>query len=266
MPGEQPSTAHIAVITGASSGIGKAFAISLASQGVDLLLIARREDRLTALSTELQQKYACTCENLALDLSNPANIEILAEKIRTLPALHFLINNAGFGIQGDFVANDPQRETDMINLHVLATNQLCQAALPIMMLQKSGVIINVASVAGLMLTPHHINYDATKGYVILFSKVLAEEYSAYGIRVQALCPGYTRTEFHQQNDFSTFDTSKMPSLLWMSPETVVEKSLAALKHKRVVYIPGLLNQLMTWVFTQPLFRAFIVPIYRRMVK
>jgi short-subunit dehydrogenase len=263
---EKNSRPNTVVITGASSGIGKAFAIQLASMGYNILLVARREERLAALKTELQQKYTCTCEILALDLSDPINIEILAEKIRNLPALHFLINNAGFGIQGDFVANNPQRETEMIHLHVLATNQLCQAALPIMMQQKSGVIINVASVAGLMLTPHHINYDATKGYVILFSKVLAEEYGPYGIRVQALCPGYTRTEFHQQNDFSTFDTTKMPSLLWMTPETVVEKSLAALKHKRVVFIPGLLNQLMTWIFTQPLFRAIIVPVYRRMVK
>ncbi len=266
MASQQSALSRTAVITGASSGIGKAFAFKLASQGYDLLLIARREERLSALAAALRQNYACTIETLALDLSDPAKIEILAKKLRNLPALHLLINNAGFGIQGNFVTNDPKRETEMILLHVLATNQLCQAALPIMIQQKSGVIINVASVAGLMLTPHHINYDATKGYIILFSKVLAEEYRPYGIQVQALCPGYTRTEFHQQNDFSTFDTQKTPSLLWMKPETVVEKSLAALKHKRVVYIPGLLNQLMTWVFTQPLLRTIIVPVYQHMVK
>jgi short-subunit dehydrogenase len=263
MPLNDPVSNPTALITGASSGIGQAFAYKLASQGYNLLLIARRSERLSAIAMDLTQKFKVHSEALSLDLSQSADIENLAEKIRTLPALHLLINNAGFGIQGPFVHNAPEREKAMIQLHVLAPSQLSLAALPLMMRQRSGSIVNVASVAGLMLTPDHVNYNATKAYLISFSKSLAEEYQHSGIQIQALCPGYTRTAFHQQADFLAFQAHQVPSFLWMEPEHVVEKSLAALKSGQVIVIPGVLNQLMTFVFTQPLLRHIILPIYRR---
>jgi hypothetical protein len=256
----------IALITGASSGLGSAYAKHLAMQGYALLLTARRKERLDALALNLQQQYHCLCEVIQADLSQPEDIEALAQRICALPRLDLLINNAGFGLQGPFVKSDPTRETDMIHLHVLATNRLCQAALPIMMRQNSGAIINVASVAGLMLTPHHVSYDATKGYIILFSEALAEECQPYGIHIQALCPGYTRTEFHQNPAYKNFNIDGVPQFLWMNPENLVEKSLAALPRKKICYVPGTLNQCLVWLFRQRWLKFIIWPVYRRLTK
>jgi uncharacterized protein len=253
----------LALITGASSGIGRAYAEALATEGYNLILVARRISRLEILQADLQQHYDCSCEILSMDLSDPQNIELLANKISSLPALEVLINNAGFGSQGSFNNNDPAVDASMINLHVLATSRLCRAALPIMLHQKSGTIINISSVAALMLTPGHIQYDATKGYILLLSKTLAEAYRSAGIRIQALCPGYTRTEFHQRPDFQSFRSTAIPGFMWMNPETLVKKSLRALKSRRTVVIPGLMNQLLAWCFQQSWLRFFLIPFYRK---
>jgi short-subunit dehydrogenase len=227
----------LAVITGASSGIGAVFARKLAARGYDLLLIARREDRLRSLASELAATYRIAADFLIADLADDADLERAADRIQTEPRLGLLVNNAGFGTNGLFFEIDVRSQEQMHRLHVLATMRLTHAALANLVPRSTGGVINVASVAGFAQSPLSVSYCATKTWINSFTEGLAMELSikAPAVRMQALCPGFTLSEFH---DVVGLDRSAIAKSLWMSADFVVEESLRGFERGKLFVIPG----------------------------
>ena len=228
---------QIAAITGGSSGIGASFARKLAARGYDLLLIARREDRLKSLARELSEANHIDVETLVADLSLDADIERIAARLASEPRLGLLVNNAGFGSHGFFAEIDVAGQDKMHRLHVLATMRLSHAALSNMTKRGSGGLINVASVAGFAQAPGNVSYCATKAWMIRFTEGLAIERMVKDspVKIQALCPGFTLSEFH---DVLGMDRTAIPSSLWMTADFVVDESLRALEKGQVICVPG----------------------------
>ena len=229
-----------ALVTGASAGIGEAFARVLAAQRYDLVLVARRRDRLDALAKELGERHRIAARAHVADLAEEADLCDLAESIAEGPP-DLLVNNAGFGTVGAFAELDPERELEEIRLNVLALVRLTRAALPGMLARGRGAIVNVSSLAGESAGPFNATYAATKAYVTSFSEALHEEVRGTGVVVQALLPGFTRTEFQE---VAGMDPGLVPTFAWMSPEQVAEASLSALRRGDAVCIPGLGNRLL----------------------
>lgn len=228
-----------ALITGASSGIGAEFARQLAAQKYDLILVARREERLLALSNELNQKYGVRTEMLIADLSLPADIERVEQCIASCETLALLVNNAGFGIPGSFYKIDIHKTLSMIEVMVVAVVRLSRAALPGMVAKGHGGIINISSVAAFVPTQGNSTYAAAKAYLNAFTEALAAELIGTGVKVQALCPGFTTTEFHDVGEYEGKNArAKIPKFLWMRVERVVAASLEAFERGRVYCIPG----------------------------
>jgi short-subunit dehydrogenase len=222
----------LAAVTGASSGIGAAFARALKKRGYDLLLIARRRDKLEALARELD------AEVLVADLVEDGDLRRVETRLREADNLEMLVNNAGFGISGPFAAADVEGQDRMHRLHITATLRLTHAALVGMVVRRRGGIINVASVAGFLTNPGAVSYCATKTWINSFTEGLHLELrSAYSpVRVQALCPGFTYSEFH---DAANMDRTKLaPRAWWYSAEFVVAESLAGLDRGQLFVIPG----------------------------
>jgi len=234
----QRARAGRAVITGASAGIGAAFARQLAAAGFDLTLVARREDRLRALADELSATHAIRAEAWPADLADAGDVAALANRLAAADDLVLLVNNAGFGTRGEFIDVPLERTLDMIRVHVLATVTLCRAAAPGMVARGGGAIINVSSIAAFFPSAGGANYGATKAYLNAFSEALAAELRGTGVAVQALCPGFTTTEFHDVGDYQNFDRGQIPVPLWMPAGDVVDESLAALGRGRVIVVPG----------------------------
>lgn len=185
------------LITGASGGIGEAFARRLAAKGHNLVLVARSEDKLRALGDELQKKHQVAAEYVAVDLIEPeADKQLFEETQKNGIEVDWLINNAGFGSMGDFAALDLERELGMIGLNVSALVALTHRYLAGMRERKRGTVINVSSAAGFQPIPFMATYAATKAFVTSFSEAIAEENRPFGIQVLALCPGSTETNFH----------------------------------------------------------------------
>jgi len=242
-----------ALITGATSGIGAEFARQLARQGYDLILSGRREQKLRALAQDLAQTHGVRAEVLVCDLAQQAGQAALEAAIGALPQLDLLVNNAGFGFEGSFAESDPQAHLDMIQVHVSASVRLARAALPGMLRRASGAIINVASVAAFLPhLPGSVTYSATKAYLVMFSQTLSQELYGSGVKVQALCPGFTITDFHDRPGLESFRRSNYPSFAWLSVEKVVRDSLSDLRRGRVVSVPGGLYKLITWLGGSPL--------------
>lgn len=232
-----------ALITGASSGIGEAFAKELASQNYDLVIIARRKDRLEELARELKSNYSISVDVIQADISTEKGIERVEEYIKKAKNLDMFINNAGFGTRGNFSDVSPEKSISMINLHVLAVTRFCRAVLPDMIKRNKGSIINVSSLAALYPIKGNTIYKATKAYLNMFSRSLQNELKNFNIRVQALCPGFVYTGFHDTDEFKDFDRSSVPKWLWMSAEEVVKQSLKALRKNKVIFIPGIKNRI-----------------------
>ncbi len=250
----------VALITGASSGLGAAFARQLAAQGYDLVLVARREERLAALAAELQQQYSISAEILIADLAKPADVERVESRVAEIENLDVLINDAGFGTTGFFADVDLAKTMDMIQVHVTTSVRLCRAALPGMLARRRGALINVASVAAFTPVPGNATYAATKGYLVTFSQALHAEVAGTGVKVQALCPGFTYTEFHDRPELESFKRSQIPAFMWMSAEDVVAASLKALERNQTICIPGFKYRLMAAVARSPL-ASLIQPIW-----
>ena len=227
----------IALITGASSGLGVEFARQLARAGHDITLVARRHDRLDAVAADLQIHYPIRAEPLVADLATDAGVQTVVDYINSNPGLEILVNNAGFGTKGLFFQADLAGQEQMHQLHVIATMRLCHAALGPMVARKSGAIINVSSVAGFTLGVGSVSYGATKAWMNVFTRGLDAELHQIGspVKVQALCPGFTITEFH---DSLQTDRSLVPRWLWLRAEDVVAASLAALKKNKVIVVTG----------------------------
>jgi short-subunit dehydrogenase len=228
----------LAVITGASSGLGAVFARKLAEKGYDLILAARRLERLEQLQREIERDRGVRVEPLCADLADEAQLEDAAQRLEQEPALRLLVNNAGFGTTGTFAAADFARQLEMHRLHILATLRLTRAVLPRMIARNEGAIINVSSVAGFFRSPGNVSYCATKGWMNDFTEGLRVELDATGaagVCVQALCPGFTYTEFH---DVMGVNRALIPKWLWMRAEHVVEESLEALPDRKLFVVPG----------------------------
>lgn len=232
-----------ALITGASSGMGAAYARQLAVQGFNLILVARRKERLEALASELQEQQGIAAEIIVADLSKTEEIEMIADHAKEMERLDILVSNAGFGTIGKFFEVDIHRQLDMLNVHNTAAVQLCYATLPGMLARNRGVIILVSSVMAVSFMPGYTMYSATKAFLRVFAENLALELKGTQIRVQALCPGFTDTEFQRVGDFEDWDRSIVPEKLWMSANDVVSLSLANIKDDDdVVCVPGTYNQ------------------------
>jgi len=236
----------LAIITGASSGLGKEYAYAYAKQKYDLILIARNEKNLQEIEMDIKQKYLVACKYIICDLSNLEEINLLCEKIK-LEKTDVLINNAGFGEKQPYHLTDTKKIKNMINVHILATTLLSRCALDYMIKKNKGTIINVSSIAGyLYSSKSNIIYNSTKRYIIHFSINLQNELNALNknIKIQALCPGLTNTNFNKSKIFETI-RRKIPSFMYMEADEVIRQSINALSKKRVVFIPGFKNKVLS---------------------
>ena len=225
------------LITGASTGIGAAFARKLAARGRNVLLVARSEDKLIALCNELGRSTSIRAQYLALDLREPdASRQLLEETKKRELEIDMLINNAGFGSMGDFAKLDLDRELEMLQLNVRAVVELTHRFLGPMRERKRGTIINVASTAGFQAVPYMSTYAATKAFVLSFSEALWEENRLHGIHVMALCPGVTETNF-----FEAANMDRPPMRTIQTPEEVVDSALRALARQKHIVISGWTN-------------------------
>jgi hypothetical protein len=250
-----PAKPGWALITGASSGIGLEFARQLAARGYNIALVARREGRLQALATELEQDWHVSTRVMTADLSRGEDVARVEESINNLPELTMLVNNAGFGAEGSFTQTDVDEQVKMVELHVLAPVQLTRAALPGMLARGCGTVVNVSSTAAFLPDPLGATYSATKAYLNNFTSSLFLEYQGSGLKFQALCPGFTVTEFHDKLEPGI--RSRVPRFMWMSAVEVVRQSLEALSGGPVVFIPGAANQALAWMTRSPIFTPFI---------
>ncbi len=259
------SDGKIALITGASSGLGADFARKLAGEGYALVLTARRKEKLDALAQEIQAKNEVKVEILLADLSLDDGIKMVERRINELEHVELLVNNAGYGISGRFYKSDIQRQLEMIQVHVIASVRLARATLPQMVERGRGGIINVSSLSAFMPSTS-VTYSATKAYLVTFSQALQNELINTGVQVQALCPGFFESEFHDGPEYIRFNRSQIPSFLWLKSEEVVSESLRDLERGRVICIPGRLYRLITRLATGWLTGALLRIVLRRVIQ
>jgi short-subunit dehydrogenase len=229
-----------ALITGASSGIGAAFADCLAQKGFDLILHGRRKEKLIARAKRLERAHHISVETIIAELSQTAEIKKVEDRIHRLDRLDMLINNAGYWTPNAFWEQPADSLEAMIMVHVIAPVRFIRAALPRMLERHQGDIINVSSMGAYFHMTTVENYGATKAYLVSLTESLHVALMGTGIRVQALAPGFTVTEFHSRlgADFTKEQER------WMQPEELVDISLKALKKGRVVCIPGVKRRLL----------------------
>jgi short-subunit dehydrogenase len=227
----------VALITGASAGLGAEFARALAARGADLILTARREDRLLTLAKQLETEHGTRTEVLTADLATDEGVAAVKARIAATPNLQWLINNAGFGAKGYFHKAAIDELDRMHRLHVLAPLQLTHAALTGMVARDAGAIINVASVISFLMSVGSVSYAGSKSWLHVFSEGIYIEMRASRskVRIQSLCPGYTVTEFH---DVLGMDRALVPKFLWLDAPFVVHESLAALERNTLLVIPS----------------------------
>ena len=232
-----------ALVTGASAGIGAAIARVFAANGFDLVLTARRIDRLEALAAELEAAHGCTAHVIVADLSDPsAPARIFDETARAGLTIDALVNNAGYGLPGGFLSSSWEEHASFLQVMVTSVAELCRRFAPGMVERRRGFIINVASVAGLIPgTAGHTLYGASKALVVRFSESLALELAPSGVHVTALCPGFTYTEFHDVNRMRA-QVSTLPRWMWMDAGTVARQAYDAVMRGDVVCINGRVNR------------------------
>lgn len=237
----------LALITGASAGIGAAFARAYAARGYDLALTARRRDRLEALAREIKSAHGAESLIVPADLADPASPAAVLTAIASAGrSASVVVNNAGYGLPGTFAATTWQDQAAFIQVMVTAVAEFSHRAMPAMQAAKFGRIINVASLAGLLPgSAGHTLYAASKAFLIKMSQSLALE-AGDGVHVTALCPGFTFSEFHDVN--GTRDAvSKMPRALWQDADAVVAGAIAANEAGEAVFVPGPVNKSLAWL-------------------
>lgn len=235
MSSNGPFTRPLAVITGASSGIGEVFAHRFADRDHDLVLVARRTDELERLAAEVTEHARVRVEVVSADLATTEGVALVSQQAASASVL---VNSAGYGSVGDVVELDADEQIGQIRLNVEALTVLSRAAAVGMVERGTGVVINIGSTAGFQPIPHEAVYAATKAYVASFSQGLAEEVGGSGVKVLLVCPGYTATGFA---DRAGAKFAQLPSLMVSTPEHVVDTALRDLDHGRSVSIPGYLN-------------------------
>ena len=232
-----------ALITGASAGIGKEFALQLAQSGWNLMLIARRENQLKSLCQQLSEDYSIDARYQVADLADDRQAHIIFKHCKSNNLnIAMLVNNAGYGVPGDFEKNDWQTHKDSLQVMLNGVIELCYLFYPDMLKAQYGRIINVASLAGFAPpTAGHTLYGATKAFIIRFSHTLHLEGKNKGIHVTALCPGFTYTEFHDVNR-TRHMVSKLPKFMWMKSKDVVKQGIIAVEKNQAVKVNGKMNR------------------------
>jgi short-subunit dehydrogenase len=239
-----------ALVTGASAGIGRAFAEALARRGANLVLTARRADRLEVLAADLKSRYAIRTDVIVADLAaQTAAQQIHAELGARGIAIDMLVNNAGYGVPGAFNQQPWSMHADFIQVLMTTPVELAYRLLPAMQQRAYGRIINVASLAGHVPgSAGHTLYGASKAFMIKFSQSLALENRTRGVNVCALCPGFTYSEFHDVTGARAL-VSRMPKWMWMDADVVAEQGIDAVERGDIVYVNGRINRAIK-AFTQ----------------
>jgi short-subunit dehydrogenase len=234
-----------ALVTGASSGIGEAIAHKLGKAGVGMVLVARRKERLDGLAARYPN-----VEVLAADLTTAEGLDVVLARLgdTTLPAVELVVNNAGFGTSGSFSAADPERLSREISLNINALTRISHEAIRQMQPRGRGYLLNVSSIASFQPGPDLAVYAATKAFVTSLTQALHEELRGSGIRVTALCPGLTHTEFQSISNTSGLESS-FPEFAWMSADDVARDGLRAVAAGKAICVPGLVNKSLATVST-----------------
>ena len=223
----------IALVTGATAGIGAQYARLLAREGFDLILVARDKKRLSTTAKTLSKEFGIKVDLLPADLTKPAQLEKVRKRLSDVKKpVDVLINNAGFGINKSFLESEIKVEQELLDVLVTAPMRLTHAVLPVMLQRNSGVIVNVSSVASWIAGG---TYSAAKSYLTVLTESLHTELRSTKVKISALCPGFTRTEFHQRGRMKM---KGLPNFMWLSAEQVVEKSWRDANAGKVISIPG----------------------------
>ena len=229
-----------ALITGATAGIGKSFAEQLAKRGYDLVLVARDQARLKDLASDLAKEHGIKTEVLAADLTKQTDLGEVACRAAA-EDIDLVVNNAGFGIKQNFVGGQLEAEQNLLDVLVTAVMRVTHAALPGQVKRNRGGVINVSSVAGWLSSG---TYSSAKAWVTTFSEALATQLKKQNVHVMALCPGYTRTEFHQRADMKV---ETIPNWMWLDVDRVVEKALKDFFANKPVSVPGLQYKFLSFI-------------------
>ncbi len=250
-----------ALITGATAGIGAAYAKLLAKEGFDLVLVARDLPRLKGVAKELSKLYKIKAETIKADLTKPAQLAKVEKRLaNNSKPIEVLINNAGFGLKDSFLVSNLAKEQELLDVLVTAPMRLSHAVLPGMIKRNSGSIVNVSSVASFIAGG---TYSAAKSYLTVFSEYLHTELRDTNIKVSALCPGFTRTEFHARGKMKM---SGLPDYMWTAVDQVVAKSWRYVKAGKVICIPGwqyMLLSSIARIAPRPLVRKLGIKIRRK---
>lgn len=237
-----PSKKRVALVTGASAGIGKAFAVELARQEHDLVITARRQDRLEELAAELRRQHGARVEVIAADLADPAAPQRLFDAIADLGlSVDVLVNSAGYGLGTGYRSTTWPQNAEFLQVMITSVAHLTHLFVPSMVERGYGRVVHVASLAGLIHgAPGSTLYAASKAFLVRFAESLALELEGTGVAVTAVCPGYTWSEFHDVAG-TRHRVSKVPSIAWMDAETVARQGIAAAHRGQTVYVNGFLN-------------------------
>ena len=223
----------IALITGASSGIGLAYAKLLAREGFDLVLVARDLPRLNKVAKELSKRFGVKAQCIKADLTKPSQLAKVEKRVAdSKKPIDVLVNNAGFGIKDSFTVSNLDKEQELLDVLVTAPMRLTHAVLPVMVKRNTGIIVNVSSVASFIAGG---TYSAAKSYLTVFSESLHTELRGTNVKISALCPGFTRTEFHARGRMKM---TALPKFMWLDSDNLVSKSWKYAKANRVICIPG----------------------------
>lgn len=232
----------IALVTGATSGIGEAFARRFAKDGYNLIITGRRKDKINNLASELSNKFGINVKVFTTELSDMNEVDLLIENIKNIN-ISILVNNAGFATKDVFINEDLSIQEQMVNVHVMCPMKLIHSILPKMIEQGNGTIINVSSLSAFLIIPKNATYSGTKAFLKAFSESLYLELTNTGVKLQVLCPGFVKTDFHEKMGISKSKQKNKGIIRWMSPETVVTISLNKLKHDKLICKPGFFENL-----------------------
>jgi len=250
-----------ALITGATAGIGNAYAELLAKQGFDLVLVARDLPRLNQVAKKLSKTYKIKVETLKADLTKPAQLARVEKRVSNISKpIEVLVNNAGFGIKESFIDTQIKKEQELLDVLVTAPLRLTHAVLPGMIKRNNGTIVNVSSVASWIAGG---TYSAAKSYLTVFTEYLHTELKGTNVNISALCPGFTRTEFHQRGKMRM---SGLPNFMWLTVDQVVAQSWKYAKAGKVICIPGwqyLILSTVARIAPRPLVRKLGMGVRRR---
>lgn len=238
----------IAVITGATSGIGKEYAFQLAKKGYDLILVGRRVEKIKTVAEEIENNFKVKTHVEILDLTDDNKLDDFIKRLEKKDNIEFLVNNAGYGADDSFTRDEYSKQYDMAKVHMLVTMKLCHSLSKKMKENNKGYIINVSSIAGFNVFPSSAMYCSTKAFLISFTQCLAMELLENNIKVQCLCPGFTRTDFHSKLNMEESKLQNKGFVRWMSTREVVEISLKNINKKlKVIVIPGFCNKFLYFV-------------------